>query len=132
MCAPTGGCVSQRMFKLGLTLALLAAVVLTLPACGISDSERWDAEVLVEEQPLEELKFAESFTAGKLTLTVTQKTRTRETPVERLTIVHEETYMEFDFDNFGLVFFSILGGVISVGLYFVFAFVVFDTTKDDE
>jgi hypothetical protein len=115
-----------------LPLALLAALILTLPACSGGAEEIWQPEVLLEEQPLEDVRFRESLTAGKLTLTATRKVRATETPIERLYLHHTETWSDFDWDSFGLVFWSVLGGIISVGLYFLFAFVVFDTTDDDE
>lgn len=123
---------SQRLTNLGLPLAFCAALILTLPACSSSEFKRWDPEVIVDEEPVDEAKFIETVTAGKLTLTATRTFRTRETPIERLTLVHEETYSDMDWDNFGLTFFAILGGIVSVGLYFIFAFVVFDETKENE
>jgi len=124
--------VSRRVFNLGLLLSLCAALILTLPACSGSQMEQWDAEVLSEVQPLEPPKFKEEVTAGKLTLTATQKVRARETPIERLTILHEESYSDIDWDNVGLVVFSILGGIVSIGLYFVFGFVVFKKSDKNE
>ena len=108
---------SRRVFNLGLLLSLCAALILTLPACSGSQMEQWDAEVLSEVQPLEPPKFKEEVTAGKLTLTATQKVRARETPIERLTILHEESYSDIDWDNVGLVVFSILGGIVSIAFW---------------
>jgi hypothetical protein len=114
--------------RIGLPLALFAALILA--GCSGGPTEVWTADTLVEEQPLEPVKFEENVAAGRLQLTVTQKVRARETPIERLTLLHEESYAEFDWDDAGLVFFSILGGIVSVGLYFLFAFVVYN--PDDE
>ncbi|MCB9934221.1 MAG: hypothetical protein H6840_00885 [Planctomycetes bacterium] len=123
---------SRTLQKTGLPLALLAAFVLCLPACSGGPEEIWQPETLVQEQPLEGAKFTETLAAGKLVLTATRKVRATETPVERLYLHHTETWSDFDWDSFGLVFWSVLGGIVSVGLYFLFAFVVFDTTKDEE
>ena len=123
---------SERSFKLGLLLSFCAAMILTLPACAGSQTEQWNAEVLTEVQPLEPAKFKEDMTGGKLTLTMTQKVRAQETPVERLTILHEDSYSDIDWDNVGLVFFSVLGGLVSIGLYFLFGFVVFKKPNDEE
>jgi len=124
--------VSRTLYKTGLPLALMAALILTLPACGGGPEEIWQPEVLVEEQPLEDVRFKETFTAGKMSLTATRRVRAKETPIERLHLHYTETWSDFDWDSFGLVFWSVLGGIVSVGLYFLFAFVVFDTTDDDE
>ena len=123
--------VHKRLIRIGLPLALYACAVLTLPACG-GTQEVWQPETQVEETPLGPMKFQETPAPGRVKLTVTRETRTRETPAERLTLVHEETSADFDWDSFGLVFWSVLGGIASVGLYFLFAFVIFDSTDDDE
>jgi hypothetical protein len=119
-----------KLQRIGLPLALCAALVLALPGCGGGAEEHWISDTIVEQQALEPIKFDENVAAGRLQITITQKVRARETPVERLSLVHTETYSDFDWDGFGLVFFSILGGIASIGLYFVFAFVVFP--GDDE
>jgi hypothetical protein len=106
-------------------------MVITLPACG-GTQEIWQAEVIVDETPLEPMRFRESAAQGSLTLTGTRKTHTRETPVERLTLLHSETYADFDWDSFGLVFWSVAGGLVTIGLYILFAFVIFDFHGDDE
>lgn len=121
-----------KLRRFGLPLALCAALILTLPGCGGGAEEMWTADTLVDEQPLEPVKFEESFAAGRLQLTITQKVRAKETPIERLTLVHNETYADFDWDEFGLVFFSILGGIISIGLTFVLAFVVYAPDDDED
>ena len=77
------------------------------------------------------MRFQETPGPGKVKLTVTQETQTRETPIERLTLVHEESYADFDWDSFGLVFWSVVGGIASIGLYFLFAFVIFDPSDDE-
>lgn len=120
-----------RLLRIGVPLALYACAVLTLPSCSSVD-EVWEPEPQVEVTRLEPMRFKETAAPGKVALTVTQKTRTRETPMERLVLVHEETFADFDWDSFGLVFWSVLGGIASVGLYFLFAFVIFDTTDDEK
>ncbi|MBZ0134923.1 MAG: hypothetical protein K8I27_00955 [Planctomycetes bacterium] len=121
----------NRLLRIGLPFALYACAILTLPSCSSVD-EVWEPEALVEETHLGPMHFKETAAPGKLNLTVTQKTRTRETPMERLVLVHEETFADFDWDSFGLVFWSVLGGIASVGLYFLFAFVIFDTTDNEK
>jgi hypothetical protein len=116
--------------RIGLPLALCAVLVLVLPGCGGTE-EMWTADTIVEEQALEPMKFSDSVAAGRLQITITQKVHARETPIERLSLVHTEAYSDFDWDGFGLVFFSILGGIASIGLYFVFAFAVFPDNDDE-
>jgi hypothetical protein len=118
--------------RIGLPLAMCAALVLVLPGCGGGAEEMWTSEMQVEEQALEPIRFEETVAAGRLQLTITQKVRAKETPIERLSLHHTETYSDFDWDGFGLVFFSILGGIASIGLYFVFAFVVFPGDDEEE
>lgn len=130
--ALTGDDVTKSIRKIGLPLALCAAMILTLPACAGGPDEYWQREQLVEEEALEEVKYTESTRQGSLTLKVTQKTRVTETPGERKYLYFEDTYADFDWDDAGLVFFSILGGIISVGLYFLIAFVVIDTDDDKD
>jgi hypothetical protein len=120
-----------KLQRIGLPLALCAALVLVLPGCGGGAEELWAADTIVEEQALEPMKFSETVAAGRLQITITQKVHARETPIERLSLVHTETYSDFDWDGFGLVFFSILGGIASIGLYFVFAFAVFPDNDDE-
>jgi hypothetical protein len=124
--------VTKTIRKIGMPLAMMAAMILTLPACGGGPEEYWQREQLVEEETLESVKYTETVSAGKLKLKVTQKTQVRETPVERKFLLYEETYADFDWDDAGLVFFSILGGIISVGLYFLVAFVVIDPSDDEK
>ena len=119
-----------KLQRIGLPLALCAALVLVLPGCGGGAEELWSPGTQVEEVPLEPVAFNGTVAAGRLQLTITQKVRARETPIERLTLRHTESYSDFDWDGFGLVFFSILGGIASIGLYFIFAFAVFP--EDDE
>jgi hypothetical protein len=126
-----GDNVSRILQKTGLPLALCAALILTLPACG-GPEEIWEPETLIEETAVEPIRFSENVTAGKLTLTATQKVSARETPVERLTLVHTDQWTDFDWDTFGLTFFAILGGIVSIGLYFLVAFVVLDPNEDED
>lgn len=120
-----------RLLRLGLPFALYACLVLTLPACSGTE-EIWEPQVEVEETPLGPMRFQETPGPGTVRLTATQETRTRETPVQRLIILHEETYADFDWDSFGLVFWSVLGGIATVGLYFLFAFVILDPPDEDK
>lgn len=122
---------NSRLLRIGLPLALYACAVLTLPSCGGTE-EIWEPEIVAEETPLGPMRFQETPAPGQVKLTVTQETRTLETPVERLTLLHEETYGDIDWDSFGLVFWSVLGGIASIGLYFLFAFVIFDETDNEE
>lgn len=123
---------SRKLYSLGMVLAFCAAMLLTLPGCGSSQVEKWTPVTLVEDQPLEAPKFSESVSAGQLTLTATQKVRETKTPIERLSVLHEEVDFEFDWDHFGVVIFSILGGIASVGLYFLFGYVVVNKTKKND
>jgi hypothetical protein len=116
--------------RIGLPLALLAAFMLA--GCSGGPEEIWTPDTLVEEQPLEPVKFEETVAAGRLQLTVTQKVRAKETPIERLSLQYEESYADFDWDDAGLVFFSILGGIVSVGLYFLFAFVIYNPDNEED
>ena len=126
-----GDTVSQLLYRTGLPLAFCAAMILTLPACG-GPQEVWQPDTLVEETPLEATHFSESVTAGKLTLTATRKVSSKETPIERLTLVYSDMWTDFDWDSFGLTFFSILGGILSIGLYFIVAYVIYDPNKNDK
>ncbi len=85
---------------------MLAAMILTLPACGSGPEAYWKEERFVEEEALEDVRYEETLSQGKLKLRVTQKTRVSETPVEGKYLLLEETYSDFDCDHFGLVFFS--------------------------
>ena len=122
---------SRLIYRTGLPLAFFAAMILTLPACSGGAEELWQTETIVEEKPLEAPRFRETFAAGKLTLTATQKVSARKTPVERLYMVYTDTWSDFDWDSFGLTFFAILGGVLSIGLYFLVAFVLVDPPTDE-
>lgn len=128
--APIGENVTKTIRKVGLPLAFMASMILTLSGCGGGPERYWQPETLVEEEALEPVKYTETVNAGKLTLTVTQKTQVRETPIERQYLLFEESYADFDLDDAGLVFFSVLGGILSIGLYFLVAFVLID--EDDE
>ncbi|MCA8915912.1 MAG: hypothetical protein KDB90_10915 [Planctomycetes bacterium] len=123
---------SRLLYKTGLPLAFCAALILTLPACSGGPEEIWQPEALVEETPVEAMHFNESVSSGKLTLTASQKVVARETPIERLTLLYTDSHIEFDWESFGFTFFAILGGIVSVGLYFVVAYVLYDPNKDDK
>lgn len=123
---------TKKLRTLGMPLAFIAAMILTLPACGSGPEAYWQREQLVEEEATEPVRYTESVRNGKLNLKVTQETQVRETPVERKYLLFEETYADFNWDDAGLVFFSILGGIVSVGLYFLFAFLVIDPPDDEE
>ena len=123
--------VKNKILRIGMYPAFMAAMILTLPSCGSGPEEYWQQEQLVEEEVLEDVRYDETLSQGKLNLRVTQKTRVEETPVERKYLLFEESYSDFDWDQAGLVFFSILGGIISIGLYFLFAFYVFDETDEE-
>jgi photosystem II stability/assembly factor-like uncharacterized protein len=103
------------MNRPAIALALLACCVLCA-GCSSGPTEIWQPEQRVQVEELEPAAYSETRTAGKLTLQVRQKVRVTETPSEHLLLYYEETYSEFDWDSFGLVFFSILGGVVTIGL----------------
>lgn len=122
---------SRLLYRTGLPLAFCAAMILTLPACA-GPEEVWKPDTLVENTPLEGPHFAESTTAGKLDLVATQKVKSRRTPVERKTLVYTDSWIDFDWDNFGVAVFSIVGGILSIGLYFVLGYFVYNKNKNDK
>jgi hypothetical protein len=111
-------------------LALYSALVLTLPACG-GVEEIWVPETVVEEEPVEPVRSTETKAGAHTQLTLTRKVRARETAVERLHLRHTESSSDMSFDNFGLVFFSVLGGILTVGLYFAVAFLLVPADEDE-
>jgi hypothetical protein len=115
--------------RIGVIPALLACTILC-GSCSGGPEEMWNPEVRVETEELAPAAYTEARTAGKLTLRLSQKVRITETPSERLHLLHTETYSVFDLDEFSLVFFSVLGAIVTVGLYVLFALYLYN--PDDE
>ncbi|MBX3459201.1 MAG: hypothetical protein KF696_04415 [Planctomycetes bacterium] len=118
------------MRTLMLIPALLASLVLAA-GCGGTSKEIWQREDRVEVQPLGKPAWSEERTLGNVTLALREPAQVTTTPSERLYLHHEEKYLAMGWDNFGLVFFGILGSIASVGLYFLFAFAVFGDSDSD-
>lgn len=114
------------------SLPALFACLLLCAGCGSSVKEIWQPEERVQIESLGGPAWAEERALGSVTLSLHEPARVTTTPSERLYLHHEEKYFSMGWDNFGLVFFGILGSVLSVGLYFLFAFAVFDTAEDEE
>jgi hypothetical protein len=115
--------------RVGIVPALFACAILCASCSGGPD-EIWNPEVRIEVEELAPPTYAETRTAGKLTLRLSQKVRVTETPSERLHLLHTETYSVFDLDEFSLIFFSVLGAIVTVGLYVLFALYLYN--PDDE
>lgn len=113
---------------LGMWLALLA--MLSLPACGTSATERWVREPLAEEIPEGPRRYSTRVETGRLELTANQETLVRKGSVDRLYIDYEETYSDTTIEQVGLVIASVIGGIVSVGLYFLVWFVFVDEADE--
>lgn len=114
--------------KFGIWLALVA--MLLVAGCGTSETKRWVREPLIEEVAEGPRRYEARTETGRLEVTVTQRTLTREGAVDRLYIDFESTYADTTVEQVGFVIASILGGIISVGLYFLVWFLYVD--KADE
>lgn len=117
--------------NLSVTSALLSCVVLCA-GCGTSTSQVWLAETHVEVAPLEEPQFRENREAGMLVLRSEQEAAVITTPSERLYLVHKQTYSTWEWDRAGLIFFSVLGAVVTIGLYVLYALYIYNPESDDE
>lgn len=113
-------------------LPALMACLSLCGGCGLSTSQVWLAETRTEVAALDEPRFIESREAGMLTLRCEQEVEVSVTPSERLYLVHKQTYSTWDWDRAGLVFFTVVGAVVSIGLYVVFALYIYNPDSDDE
>lgn len=104
--------------RLAAAFVLPIALGLVLAGCGgISITEEWVPEVEVREEPAGQPRFVAATEGDRLVVTATQDITVVERPVERLTKHFEQTQAAFTWDEAGLVFFSILGAILSAGLY---------------
>ncbi|MCC6463963.1 MAG: hypothetical protein IT463_01335 [Planctomycetes bacterium] len=104
--------------RLAVALALPLALGLVLAGCGgISITEEWVPEQEVREEPAAPPRYTAAMEGDRLVITATQDIAVIERPVERLTKHFEQTEVAFTWDEAGLVFFSVLGAIISGGLY---------------
>ncbi|MHC4841881.1 MAG: hypothetical protein ACYTDT_13165 [Planctomycetota bacterium] len=95
-------------------LLLILLLGVTVTGCGISQTERWDPDFELEETPAAPEIVETSIESGRLSIGISQEVTVRKTPVERLTMMYEETYSEIDWDGVGGVVFAVLGGIIVV------------------
>ncbi|MBE7490403.1 MAG: hypothetical protein HS108_01365 [Planctomycetes bacterium] len=119
---------NTRLRKAGMLAALLSCLVLC--GCG-STSEYWQPEQQVTEQPLQASRAEGAVTAGWLEVRLTQQVLRRESPVERLTLLHEKLESTVDWDGVAMTVVYILGSLLVLGIYLFFAADAW-TRKDDE
>lgn len=113
----------------GTVLALCACLVLC--ACG-STTEFWQPETKVSEEPRGEITPEASVTGGWLEVRLTQPVQETRTPIERLTLLHEEVESTVDWDGLGMTFIYILGSLVILGLYIFVAAGWWNSDEDDE
>lgn len=80
---------------------------------------------------LSEPTYTEDRRLGHLNVTVREQVQVTTTPSERLYVMHEDTEFAFDWDSFGLVFFGILGSVVSLGITVFLVFFAVDSNDDE-
>lgn len=95
-------------------LVLLMVSGLVLTGCGVSQTERWDTDFEYEETPAAPEEVDVRAEGGELVVTISQEMHVKKAPVERLTIMYEETFSEIDWDEVGFTTFGILGGILIV------------------
>ncbi len=95
-------------------LALYACAILA--GCG-STSEFWQPETQIDDRPLGPARATPNTTAGMLEVRLTQNVERQTTPVERLTLLHEEVDMTFDWDSAGMILLYIVGSVLVAVIY---------------
>ena len=116
--------------RLGVVPAILSCLVLCV-GCGSGPQEEWTPEMRVDVESLSAPAYTETRTAGRLTLRISERVRITETPSERLHLLYTETYSTVDLDEFSLIFFSVLGAVVTVGLYILVAFYLYNPGDDE-
>ncbi|MBK8205490.1 MAG: hypothetical protein IPK87_01730 [Planctomycetes bacterium] len=116
--------------RLGVIPALLACSVLCV-GCASSSTEIWQQQDRVDIKTLAAPTYSEDRRLGNLTVTVQEQVQVTTTPSERLYLMHENTEFAFDWDSFGLVFFGILGSVVSLGITVFLVFFAVDSNDDE-
>ncbi len=111
--------------------ALLACGVLSI-GCASSSTDIWQRQDRVEITPLAAPAYTEDRSLGHLHVTASEQVQVAVTPSERLYVKHEDTEFAFDWDSFGLVFFGILGSVVSLGLTVFLVFFAVDSNDDEK
>ncbi|MDC1141578.1 hypothetical protein OAU50_00680 [Planctomycetota bacterium] len=97
------------------TLLSLSILGLFTTGCGVTQTERWDADVEVIETPSAP-EIVESRVEGThLHVSISQPVIVKKRPIERLTMLYEKTFSDVDWEGVGGVFLIGLGGAIIVG-----------------
>ncbi|MCC7508564.1 MAG: hypothetical protein IT464_04215 [Planctomycetes bacterium] len=117
--------------RLGVIPSLLACSVLCF-GCASSSTEIWQQQDRVDIKTLAAPTYAEDRSLGHLQVTAREQVQVAVTPSERLYLLHEDTEFAFDWDEFGLVFFGILGSVVSLGITVFLAFYLVDSNDDEK
>lgn len=120
---------SRTLRALGIALALCACLVL----CGCSSTtEFWQPDTQVVEEPRGEIQPEASVTGGWLEVRLTRPVQETRTPVERLSLLHEEVESTIDWDGLAMTVIYIVGSLVILGLYIFVAADWWHGDEDDE